>query len=64
KSTKVENAAIFDLGGNVAEYAENGMYGYSAYDFYDTNDDSLQSSDHIGFRVIKEANSNQSKIQL
>tara|TARA_R110002020_G_scaffold85914_3_gene211715 strand:+ start:21393 stop:24098 length:2706 start_codon:yes stop_codon:yes gene_type:complete len=55
KSTKVEEAAIFDLGGNVAEYADDGIYGYSAYDFYDDNEDSIKSSDHVGFRVIKEA---------
>jgi len=54
KPTKVGDAEIYDLGGNIAEYYENGVYGYSAYDFYDANDDSMINSKHVGIRVIKE----------
>lgn len=54
KPTKVGNAEIYDLGGNIAEYYDNGVYGYSAYDFYDVNDDSMIKSKHVGIRVIKE----------
>ena len=54
KSTKVGDAAIYDLGGNVAEYFENGIYGYSAYDFYDANNSEMIKSKHVGIRVIKE----------
>ncbi|MCK0108957.1 prolyl oligopeptidase family serine peptidase [Flavobacteriaceae bacterium S0825] len=54
KPTKVGNAEIYDLGGNIAEYYDNGVYGYSAYDFYDANDDSMIKSKHVGIRVIKE----------
>lgn len=54
KSTKVGNAVVYDLGGNVAEYYSNGIYGYSGYDFYDANDDSMVQSNYVGIRVIKE----------
>lgn len=54
KSTKVKDAEIFDLGGNVAEYFENGIYGYSAYDFYDFNNSEMIQSEHVGIRVVKE----------
>ena len=54
KSTKVNRAEIYDLGGNVAEYSQNGIYGYSAYDFYDPYNDSHVDSDYVGFRVVKE----------
>ena len=54
KSTKVGNAVVYDLGGNVAEYYTEGVYGYSSYDFYDANDNSMIDSKHVGIRVIKE----------
>jgi formylglycine-generating enzyme required for sulfatase activity len=54
KSTKVGDAIVYDLGGNIAEYYSNGIYGYSAYDFYDANNDSMIDSKHVGLRVIKE----------
>ena len=54
KASKVGDANIYDLGGNVAELYQGGVYGYSAYDYYDANNDSEVSSQHIGIRVIKE----------
>jgi pimeloyl-ACP methyl ester carboxylesterase len=54
KPTKVGDADVYDLGGNIAEYYDNGVYGYSAYDFYDANDDRMIQSKHVGIRVIKE----------
>ena len=54
KATKVGDATVYDLGGNIAEYYDGGVYGYSAYDFYDANDDSMIDSKHIGIRVIKD----------
>lgn len=54
KPTKVGDAVVYDLGGNIAEYYNSGVYGFSAYDFYDVNDDSMINSEHVGIRVIKE----------
>ncbi|WP_298286358.1 prolyl oligopeptidase family serine peptidase [uncultured Lutibacter sp.] len=54
KATKVGDAEIYDLGGNVAEYFDDGIYGYSAYDFYDVNNNDLITSKYVGIRVIKE----------
>jgi len=54
KSIKVGNAVVYDLGGNIAEYYDQGIYGYSAYDFYDENDAAMIQSKHVGIRVIKE----------
>ena len=54
KLTKVGEAEVYDLGGNVAEHFENGIYGYSAYDFYDANNSNMIVSKYVGFRVIKE----------
>jgi predicted esterase len=54
KATKIGEAEVYDIGGNVAEYYTEGIYGYSAYDYFDTNDDSPLKSKHIGIRVIKE----------
>ena len=54
KPTKVGEAEIYDLGGNVAEYFETGIYGYSAYDFYDANNTEMIVSKYVGIRVIKE----------
>ncbi|MDP3312608.1 prolyl oligopeptidase family serine peptidase [Lutibacter sp.] len=52
--TTIGDADIYDLGGNVAEYFENGIYGYSAYDFYDPSNDKMIESKHVGIRIIKE----------
>jgi dipeptidyl aminopeptidase/acylaminoacyl peptidase len=54
KASKIGDAEVYDLGGNVAEYYSDGMYGYSAYDYYDKNDNSQVQSKHVGIRVIKE----------
>jgi len=54
KGTSIGSAKIYDLGGNVAEYYDNGIYGYSAYDFYDANNAEMIDSKHVGIRVIKE----------
>lgn len=54
KASKVGDANIYDLGGNVAELYLNGIYGYSAYDYFDANNDDEITSQHTGIRVIKE----------
>jgi len=56
KSTKIGDAYIYDLGGNVAELAANGdVYGYSAINYVDERGESVKpSDDYIGFRLIKE----------
>jgi len=54
KSSKIGDAVVYDIGGNVAEYAENGTYGYSAYDYFDKNDTDSSKSNYVGIRVIKE----------
>ncbi|MGB5942337.1 MAG: prolyl oligopeptidase family serine peptidase [Leeuwenhoekiella sp.] len=51
---KIEDAMIYNLAGNVAEYAEDTVYGYSAYDFADPFDDKRVKSEYVGFRVVKE----------
>lgn len=53
-SIKIGEADVYDIGGNVAEYYNNGTYGYSAYDYYDTNDDKQIQSNFAGIRLIKE----------
>lgn len=50
-------ADIYDLGGNAAEYYQDGAtlktYGYSAYDYVDAGDKSVKSQEaHTGFRVV------------
>lgn len=50
---------VFDLGGNVAEYYNEGgalkIYDYSGYDFVDPYNEKLPvDSKQVGFRVIKE----------
>ena len=54
---KLGAAEIFDLGGNLAEYCEDGnTYGYSAYDYVDPNSEQPPRSENTaGFRVILEA---------
>lgn len=57
KSTKVGEAELYDLGGNVSEYRNDGKkYGFSAYDYVDPNGDSTKAgtTSHTGFRVVKE----------
>lgn len=59
-ATKVGDAELYDLGGNVAEWYTKddgtpGTYGYSAYDFADaTNEISQTDRAHFGFRVVRE----------
>ena len=47
---------LFDLGGNVAEYAQDGStYGYSAYDYVDPFSLKVERHPgHTGFRVVLE----------
>ena len=54
---KLGAAEIFDLGGNLAEYCEDGnTYGYSAYDYVDPKSEQPPRSENTaGFRVILEA---------
>ena len=54
KVSKVGDAEVYDLGGNVAEYYSNGIYGYSAYDFYDASNTNFIDSNYVGIRVIME----------
>ena len=53
---KVGDAEIYDLGGNVAEYAADGTtYGFSAYDYIDKHADSKNSNKrYVGFRIVKD----------
>ncbi|PHL00506.1 peptidase S9 [Neolewinella marina] len=53
---KVNGRMIYDLGGNLAEYAEQGHYGYSAYDFVDpATTEAPAETEHLGLRVVVEA---------
>ncbi|WKN30675.1 prolyl oligopeptidase family serine peptidase [Porifericola rhodea] len=55
---KINDAEIYDLGGNVAEYhSEGNTYGYSAYDYADPNDQNSKSDQqkYYGFRIVKQA---------
>lgn len=55
KATTVGNALIYDLGGNVSEYAADGtLIGFSAYDNADQMAQEKWDSKTCGFRVIKE----------
>jgi dienelactone hydrolase len=54
KAISVGEASIYDLGGNAAEYFEDGIYGFSAYDFFDNASKRTVSSKYVGFRVIRE----------
>lgn len=52
---RVSGANLYDLGGNVAEYAQGGAgYGYGAYDFVDPNADTEGGMKAMGFRVVIE----------
>ena len=52
---KIENEELYDLGGNLSEYASNGLpYGFSAYDFADPAEDKSIASEYSGLRVIKQ----------
>ena len=53
-STKIGEAEVYDLGGTVAEHCANGTYGYSAYDYYDENDNKQVKSNIAGIRLIKD----------
>lgn len=52
----IGEAKLYDLGGNAAEYSENGRYDYSAYDFADAAEDTPPDSppQAVGFRVVVE----------
>jgi len=53
--TKVGKALVYDLGGNVAEYATGGKsYGFSAYDFVDALGEGVRTGKGMGFRVVVE----------
>ncbi|MAW94459.1 MULTISPECIES: prolyl oligopeptidase family serine peptidase [unclassified Leeuwenhoekiella] len=54
KAVELGNATVYDLGGNVAEYSQNGTYDYSAYDYADPFNPKPVNSKHTGFRVVKE----------
>lgn len=54
KGFKVNSTTIYDLGGNVAEYYNDGIYGYSAYDYYDSNTTQMIKSNFVGLRVVKD----------
>jgi len=55
-SAKVKEAEVYDLGGNVAEYAADGStYGFGAYDFADEKATTTTTDNRsIGFRVVRE----------
>ena len=57
KASKIKEARVYDLGGNVSEYYLEGgslkIYGYSAYDYADPLDHSeLSTSDNVGVRLV------------
>lgn len=56
KASKVGEAEVYDLGGNVAEYSADGKtYGYSAYDYVDPHSDEVKVKEgQVGFRVVKQ----------
>lgn len=54
KGYKIKSDTLYDLGGNAAEYFDDGVYGYSAYDYYDKSDSSMKASDVVGFRVVQD----------
>lgn len=57
KATKIGEAKVFDIGGNVAEYygKEGKTYGFSAKDFVDSADNEFGFEGKLkGFRVIRE----------
>ncbi|MDA8595728.1 S9 family peptidase [Flavobacteriaceae bacterium] len=45
-------ATLYDLGGNLAEYYDTGVYDYSAYDFRDPFNSSMIASEHVGLRLV------------
>lgn len=52
--SKLNEAEVYDLAGNVAEYDQKGgTYGYSAYDYVDPHDPAVKPM-KIGFRVVKQ----------
>lgn len=56
KASKVGEAKVYDLGGNVAEFGADGKtYGYSAYDYVDPHTEEVRvKAGQVGFRVIKD----------
>lgn len=55
-ASKIGEAMVYDLGGNVAEWVEGGrLMGYGYLDFVDqSNPNSTRNREAAGFRVIKE----------
>jgi formylglycine-generating enzyme required for sulfatase activity len=55
-ATKIGQAEIYDLGGNLAEYqADGSTYGWSAYDFVDAHSEKVSPTQgHLGLRVVLE----------
>jgi dipeptidyl aminopeptidase/acylaminoacyl peptidase len=55
-ASKVKEAEVYDLGGNVAEYASDGStYGFGAYDFADEKAGAMTVDKRsVGFRVVRE----------
>lgn len=55
KALALGNALVYDLGGNVAEYAADGtLIGFSAYEYADMMAKHNNKSQAAGFRVVKE----------
>ncbi len=56
KGVKMGSATIYDIGGNVTEWANDGsLIGYGATDFADSHEnDSSADKSKAGFRVVKE----------
>ncbi len=59
KPLALGDTKVFDLGGNVAEYYDEGgkcaIYGYSAYDFVDPSaQECATAPEYTGFRVVRE----------
>lgn len=55
-ATEIGAATVYNLGGNLAEYAADGTaYGFSAYDFVDQADASTKTNgDYVGIRIVRE----------
>ena len=59
KPVKIGRAKVYDLGGNLAEYTQQGfIYGFSAYDYADPKaENKLRKEgevEYVGFRVVLE----------
>ncbi|WP_224484587.1 alpha/beta hydrolase family protein [Robertkochia aurantiaca] len=54
KAGKIGDATVYDLGGNLAEFYSDGIYDLSAYDYFDSAEQKMKDSEHVGLRVIEE----------